>query len=45
MKKIARMRRHPVKAPPLHPVKITHIEIQHGGAAAKPAPKPAADAK
>src|SRR5438477_11298172 len=31
---------------PLRPVKITHIEIQHGGAAARPpSPRPAAGAK
>ena len=44
VKKIARMDRDPSNDLPLRPVKITHIEIKHGGAAAasKPAPKPAA---
>src|SRR5216684_4326439 len=44
VKKIARMATDGER--PLRPVKITHIEIQRGAAAAKPAvPKPAAGAK
>jgi peptidyl-prolyl cis-trans isomerase A (cyclophilin A) len=44
VKKIARMATDGER--PLRPVKITHIEIQHGGAAARPAsPRPAAGAK
>ncbi len=43
VKKIARMDRDPANDRPFKPVKITHIEIKHAGAAAaKPAPKPAA---
>ncbi|MGA9471268.1 MAG: peptidylprolyl isomerase [Terriglobales bacterium] len=43
VKKIARMDRDPQDDRPFKPVKITHIEIKHAGAAAaKPAPKPAA---
>ena len=52
VQKIARMTRDPSNDRPFHPVKITHIDIQRGGAtAAKPAakpvarPKPAAGAK
>ncbi|MGO9864353.1 MAG: peptidylprolyl isomerase [Terriglobales bacterium] len=45
VKKIARMTRDPSNDRPFHPVKILHIEIQHGGAAAKSAAKPASDAK
>ena len=37
VKKIARMTRDPNNDRPFHPVKITHIEIQKGGTAAKPA--------
>ena len=45
VKKIARMAADPRDNRPFHPVKITHIEIQRGGAAkpsagTKPAPKP-----
>jgi peptidyl-prolyl cis-trans isomerase A (cyclophilin A) len=40
VKKIARMARDPSNNRPFHPVKILHIEIQNGGAAAKPAAKP-----
>lgn len=43
VKKIARMDRDPSDDRPFKPVKITHIEIKHAGAAAaKPAAKPAA---
>src|ERR1700690_3331222 len=43
VKKIARMDSDPSDNRPFKPVKITHIEIKHGGAAAaKPAAKPAA---
>jgi cyclophilin family peptidyl-prolyl cis-trans isomerase len=43
VKKIARMDSDPSNNRPFKPVKITHIEIKHAGAAAaKPAPKPAA---
>ncbi len=43
VKKIARMDRDPSNDLPLRPIKITHIEIKHAGAAAaKPAAKPAA---
>jgi peptidyl-prolyl cis-trans isomerase A (cyclophilin A) len=45
VKKIARMTRDPGNDRPFHPIKITHIEIHRGGTAAKPAHKPAADAK
>lgn len=42
VKKIARMDKDPKDDRPFKPVKITHIEIKHtGAAAAKPAPKPA----
>jgi peptidyl-prolyl cis-trans isomerase A (cyclophilin A) len=37
VKKIARATRDPSNDRPFHPVKITHIEIQKGGSAAKPA--------
>lgn len=37
VKKIARMTSDPSNNRPFHPVKITHIEIQRGAAAAKPA--------
>jgi cyclophilin family peptidyl-prolyl cis-trans isomerase len=40
VKKIARMGRDPRDDRPFHPVKITHITIQRGGAAAT-TPKPA----
>lgn len=40
VKKIARMTRDPSNDRPFHPVKITHVEIHHGGAAAKTAAKP-----
>jgi peptidyl-prolyl cis-trans isomerase A (cyclophilin A) len=43
VKKIARMPRHGES--PVHPVKITHIEIHSGGAAAKPAAEPPAGVK
>ena len=42
VKKIARMTRDPSNDRPFHPVKITHIEIQRGAAAA---PKPSAGTK
>jgi peptidyl-prolyl cis-trans isomerase A (cyclophilin A) len=43
VKKIARMDKDPKDDRPFKPVKITHIEIKHAGAAvAKPTPKPAA---
>jgi peptidyl-prolyl cis-trans isomerase A (cyclophilin A) len=47
VKQIARMTRDPANDKPLHPVKITHIEIHHGGTSvAKPAaPKPSAGVK
>jgi cyclophilin family peptidyl-prolyl cis-trans isomerase len=46
VKQIARMTRDPSNDRPFHPVKITHIEIQRGSAAAaKPAAKPAAGTK
>jgi len=48
VKKIARMGRDPSNDRPFHPVKITHIEIQHGAAAAAPKPsaaKPSAGTK
>jgi peptidyl-prolyl cis-trans isomerase A (cyclophilin A) len=47
VKQIARMTRDPANDRPFHPVKITHVEIHHGGAAAaKPsAAKPAAAKK
>jgi peptidyl-prolyl cis-trans isomerase A (cyclophilin A) len=48
VKQIARMTRDPSNDRPFHPVKITHIEIRRGGAAAaKPAskPKPSAGVK
>ncbi len=47
VKKIARMTRDPSNDRPFHPIKITHIEIQRGGAAApKTAPaKPAGATK
>ncbi len=47
VKQIARMTRDPSNDRPFHPIKITHIEIHRGGAAAaKPAmPKPSAGVK
>ncbi|MFY9559270.1 MAG: peptidylprolyl isomerase [Terriglobales bacterium] len=42
VKKIARMASDPSNNRPFHPVKITHIEIQRGAAAARPAPPKAA---
>ena len=41
VKKIARMTADPSTNRPFHPVKITHIEIVRGGAAAAMGPKPA----
>jgi cyclophilin family peptidyl-prolyl cis-trans isomerase len=47
VKKIARMASDPTDNRPFHPVKITHVEIQRGAAAAAPmpTPKPAAGTK
>ena len=51
VKKIARMTRDPSNDRPFHPVKIEHIEIRRGAAAAprpapaKPAAKPSAGTK
>jgi peptidyl-prolyl cis-trans isomerase A (cyclophilin A) len=42
VKQIARMSRDQSNDRPVHPVKITHIEIHRAGAAAKPAEKPSA---
>ncbi len=42
VKKIARMARDPRGDRPFRPVKINHITIMRGGAAAAPAAKPAA---
>jgi peptidyl-prolyl cis-trans isomerase A (cyclophilin A) len=42
VKQIARMSRDQTNDRPVRPVKITHIEIHHAGAAAKPAAKPSA---
>jgi peptidyl-prolyl cis-trans isomerase A (cyclophilin A) len=42
VKQIARMSRDQTNDRPVRPVKITHIEIHHAGAAAKPVAKPSA---